>query len=167
MKCPGIVVLLYLVEETDSSFCRRDVLPSLLAENLQDQLTSVPFPLMCKTDFKMTASRNYYSVDLTSTKIRNTEVNLLIGAMGRISDCPAPPQCVQGVTEGMLKENKSGVITGIRCVPTEQNCDLKNLLTRSKSLGSWELSGHLSKASFVWAYWENLFWSVISSGFWS
>lgn len=38
-------------------------------------------------------------------------------------------QCVQGLTDGMLQVNKRGVMTGIRCVPTDQNCDLKNVLT--------------------------------------
>lgn len=83
----------------------------------------------------MRAPRHKYGVDLTSTKIRSTELNLSTGAMGQISDRPAPLQCVRGLTEGMLKEHKSGVMREIRCVPTEQNCDLENLLTCSKSVG--------------------------------
>lgn len=48
----------------------------------------------------MTAYRNNYGVDLTSTKICNTEMNLLIGAMGHIRE-HLPPQhlfSVQGLT---------------------------------------------------------------------
>lgn len=75
------------------------LLSFLLVENTQDQITSVLFPLIYKTDFKMTAYRNNYAADLTTTKICNTEVNLLIGAMGLICDY-LPPQHLFSVSKG-------------------------------------------------------------------
>ena len=75
------------------------LLSLLLVENIQDQFTSVFFPLIYKIDFKMTAYRNNYGVDLTSTKIGNTEVNILIGAMGHIRDY-LPPQHLFSVSKG-------------------------------------------------------------------
>jgi len=63
------------------------MLPSLLLiENIQDQVTSVLFPLIYKAEFNMTSYGNKYDVDLTSAKTCNTEMNLLIGAMGHISE---------------------------------------------------------------------------------
>lgn len=47
----------------------------------------------------MTAYKNNYGVDLASTKICNTEVNLLIGAMGHICDY-LPPQHLFSVSKG-------------------------------------------------------------------
>lgn len=47
----------------------------------------------------MTAYKNNYGVDLTPTKICNTEANLLIRAMGHVREY-LPPQHLFSVSKG-------------------------------------------------------------------
>lgn len=111
------------------------LLSLLLLENPKNKISSAVFLLINKTDFKITSYRSNYDADLTSMKICYTEVNLSVGAMVHIHDYLHPWHLFK-VTEGIPKGSKRGVLTGSRCVLTEQNCDLKTFLTCTKSSGS-------------------------------
>lgn len=75
----------------------------------------------------MISYRSNYDVKIYENMLyRGEPVNWSKGAYSWLFTSLAPLQCVQGVTEGIPKENKRGVMTWIKCVSTEQNYDLKN-----------------------------------------
>lgn len=142
---------------------------SLPADHMQDQFISVLSHLVYKTGIIMTAHRVSYDVYLASTKICNTEVKPIDCVKGTYSWLFTFPalQYVQAVTWDSTQRKQD------RCNERNQLCPHRtqlwpeNVLTFSNALGSTELSGHLSKAHFLWAYWETSFWYIISSEFWS